>query len=216
MRREETLARLGDAKAIAILRTSVEAQVGPALQAAVRGGFRCLEVTLNTPGALDAIARLAEEPTLIVGAGTVLTEGEARAAVERGARFLVSPVTDPELIRLGAELDVVTIPGTLTPTEMLRAHRAGAPLQKLFPAPPDGPEYVRACLGPLPFLRIVPTSGVHQDNAADFLRAGAFAVGFVRSLFVPDELARGAYDEVERRARAMLAAVAGVRRNQPA
>lgn len=178
-----------------------------------------MEVTLNTPGALDAIARLAERPELCVGAGTVLSAEDARRAVERGARFLVSPVVDPEVIRVGGELGAVVIPGAFTPTELLSAHRAGAPLQKLFPAPPDGPEYLRACLGPLPFLRLVPTSGVRLDNAGDFLAAGAFALGFVRSLFEPEDLARGAFDRIEERARAIVGRVcqhADVRRNQPA
>ena len=99
------------------------------------------------------------------------------------------------------------MPGTHTPTEMLRAHRAGASLQKLFPAPGIGPTYVKACLGPMPFLRIVPTSGVDESNAAAYLQAGAFAVGFVTSLFDPEDLAAGRFDRVEQRARSLLAAV---------
>lgn len=216
---DPVLACLERERAIAILRTGDETRVLPALAAAVRGGFRCLEVTLNTPGALDAIAELAADPALLVGAGTVLDEADARRAVERGARFLVSPVVDAGVIRVARELGVVVIPGAFTPTELLAAHRAGAPLQKLFPAPPDGPDYVRACLGPLPFLRIVPTSGVRLDNAADYLRAGAFALGFVRSLFEPEDLAAGAFERIEERARAIVERVrehADVRRNQPA
>ncbi|GMV13895.1 MAG: bifunctional 4-hydroxy-2-oxoglutarate aldolase/2-dehydro-3-deoxy-phosphogluconate aldolase [Polyangiaceae bacterium] len=219
MSSDAVLAFIQRERAIAILRCADETRVAPALGAAVRGGFRCLEVTLNTPGALDAIARLAESQELCVGAGTVLTSDDARRAVEHGARFLVSPVVDPEVIRVGGELGAVVIPGAFTPTELLSAHRAGAPLQKLFPAPPDGPDYVRACLGPLPFLRIVPTSGVRLDNAADFLSAGAFALGFVRSLFEPEDLAGGAFDRIEERARAIVGRVrqhADVRRNQPA
>jgi 2-keto-3-deoxy-6-phosphogluconate aldolase len=90
---------------------------------------------------------------------------------------------------------------------MLAAYRAGAPLQKLFPAPGTGPEYVRALLGPLPFLRIVPTSGVDAGNAAQYLAAGAHAVGFVNSLFEPSDLQSGSYDRIEERGRRLLAAV---------
>jgi len=211
MSNPEVLAWLGRERAVAILRTSDEARVRPALQAAIRGGFRCLEVTLNTPGALAAIAELAENRELLIGAGTVLSESDARGAIERGARFLVSPVLDVGLVELCASLGVVMIPGTFTPTEMLAAHRAGAPLQKLFPAPPDGPDYVRACLGPMPFLRIVPTSGVTSENAGAYLRAGAFALGFVRSLFEPADVAAGAFERIEARARGI---VEDVRRNQ--
>lgn len=198
---------LGRERASAILRTAHGEAAGPAMEAAVRGGFRVVEFTLNTPGALDLIERFARNVELTVGAGTVLTVDDARAAVERGARFLVSPVVDADVIREAEALGVAMIPGTHTPTEMLLAHKLGAPLQKLFPAPGDGPGFVRACLGPLPFLRIVPTSGVDEGNAAAFLAAGAHAVGFVGPLFDPDDLQAGRFDRVERRARALLASV---------
>jgi 2-dehydro-3-deoxyphosphogluconate aldolase/(4S)-4-hydroxy-2-oxoglutarate aldolase len=89
---------------------------------------------------------------------------------------------------------------------MLRAHRAGAKLQKLFPAPGGGPQYVRAMLGPLPFLRIVPTNGVDESNVADWLAAGVFAVGFVATLFIPDEIKRGNFDRIEEMAKISLQA----------
>lgn len=198
---------LGERKASAILRTSIEEAAGPAMDAAVRGGFRIVEFTLTTPGALARIEEFASRSELVVGAGTVLTIDDARSAVERGARFLVSPVVDPDVIRVAAELGVAMIPGTHTPTEMLLAHRLGAPLQKLFPAPGLGPDYVRACLGPLPFLRIVPTSGVGADNAAAYLEAGSHAVGFVGPLFKPADLAAGRYERIEERARTLLGSV---------
>jgi len=180
------------------------------MDAAIAGGFRILEITLNTPGALDRIAELAQLPDVTVGAGTVLSVEEARAAVDHGARFLVSPVTDVGVIEAALGLGVTPIPGALSPTEMLTAHRAGAPLQKLFPAPANGPEYVRSCLGPMPFLRIVPTSGVDAGNAASYLEQGAFAVGFVRSLFDPEELEAGAYGKIQARARELLGIVQSV------
>ena len=99
------------------------------------------------------------------------------------------------------------MPGTHTPTEMLRAHRAGAPLQKLFPGPAGGPAYVKACLGPMPFLNIVPTSGVSADNAAAFIEAGAHAVGFVAPLFDADDIASGNFEAIETRARELKARV---------
>jgi Entner-Doudoroff aldolase len=199
---------LREARASAILRTSVAAAARPAMEAAVRGGFRVVEFTLTTPHALDLVAEFASRPGLVVGAGTVLTDQDAREAVKAGARFLVSPVLDARIVVLAAELGVAIIPGTYTPTEMLAAHRLGAPLQKLFPAPPNGPEHVRATLGPLPFLRIVPTAGVEPGNAAAYLAAGAWAVGFVGSLFAPDDVLAGRFDRIEERARACLAAAA--------
>jgi Entner-Doudoroff aldolase len=204
---EEFVVLFKESKASAILRTAVEDAAAPAMEAAVRGGFRIVEFTLTTPGALERIAEFSARDELVVGAGTVLSVEQARQAVEHGARFLVSPVMDPHVIKVAADLGVAVMPGTHTPTEMLEAHRLGAPLQKLFPAPGGGPAYVKACLGPLPFLRIVPTSGVDEENAADYVAAGAHAVGFVNPLFDPSEIAAGRFDLIEQRARRLLSAV---------
>ena len=198
---------LGRERATAIIRASDREVARRAMQAAVRGGFRIVEFTLTIPGALDLVQEFARREELIVGAGTVLTTDEAREAVKRGARFLVSPVMDPEVIAAGVAAGVAVIPGCHTPTEMLAAHRAGAPLQKLFPAPGIGPAYVRACLGPLPFLRLVPTHGIDAANARAWLDAGAFAVGFTQSLFDAEEIKAGRFERVEERARLLLAAV---------
>ncbi len=194
-------------KATAILRTSIAEAAAPAMEAAVAGGFSIVEFTLTTPGALDLIESFSKRAGISVGAGTVLTVDEAKASVDAGACYLVSPVVDEAVIETARSRGVAMMPGTHTPTEMLRAHRAGAPLQKLFPAPGIGPDYVRACLGPMPFLRIVPTSGVDASNAAAYLKAGAFAVGFVTSLFDPEVIAAGQFDEIEQRAARLLATV---------
>ena len=141
------------------------------------------------------------------GAGTVLTAYEATQAVKAGARFLVSPVVDEAVIEQAASLGVAVMPGCATPTEMLRAHRAGAQLQKLFPQQGAGPLWVKQTLGPLPFLNIVPTAGVTLENAADFLRAGAAAVGFVNTLFDPQDIADENWAAIQTRAAQMLQAV---------
>jgi 2-dehydro-3-deoxyphosphogluconate aldolase/(4S)-4-hydroxy-2-oxoglutarate aldolase len=204
---EATLNILREARAIAILRANDNAIAREALAASVRGGFRVLEVTLSTPGAVEIIADLSRDDRLMVGAGTVLTVEQARAAAHAGARFLVSPVIDTDVVIEAARLGIAMIPGCATATELWQAHRAGAPLQKLFPAPAGGPAWLRAVLAPMPFLRVIPTNGVEPENAAEWLAAGAFAVGCVRSLFPPEELAARAWDSIERRARALLAAV---------
>lgn len=174
------------------------------MDAAVEGGFSVIEFTLTTPGAFELIHDFALRPGLAVGAGTVLTVEDAHRAVDAGARFLVSPVVDEAVIAAGAERGVAVMPGTSTPTEMLRAHRAGAVLQKLFPAPAGGPQFVRSVLGPMPFLRIVPTNGVDADNVGAFLDAGAWAVGFVAALFDPEDMRAGAFDRVRDRARLLV------------
>jgi len=208
---ERFLEALRRQRATAILRTDRAEAVGPAMDAAVEGGFEVLEVTLTTPGALEHIARLTalDGGRLTIGAGTVLTTEQARAAIDAGAGFLVSPIVDESIIGFGAAHGVAVMPGTMTPTEMVRADRAGATAVKLFPAPGTGPKFVRAVLGPLPSLRIVPTNGVHLNNAASYLRAGAFAVGFTTGLFDPNALDAADWDRVRERAAALLEALRG-------
>jgi Entner-Doudoroff aldolase len=182
------------------------------MAAAIRGGFRSVEITMTTPGALELIAELAADSRLIVGAGTVMTPAQANAAVDAGASFVVSPVCDPQVIRAGLERGAALIPGTRTPTEMWAAVQAGATMQKLFPAVSGGPAHIRSLLGPMPFLRLVPTNGVDADNAAAYLEAGAWALGFVTPLFDPELMDRRDYGAIEARARALRAAVDAVER----
>lgn len=187
------------------MRTPYEAAVRPAMQAAVRGGFSIIEFTLNTPGALREIEHFAADPDLVVGAGTVLTPDQVDAAVGAGARFIVSPVVDEAVIERAATHGVAAMPGCSSPTELLRAANAGAQLQKLFPAPASGASFVRACLGPLPQLKIVPTSGVDAGNAASWFAAGVWAVGFVAPLFDESLMREGDFDAIEARAVELLA-----------
>ena len=204
----EFVTRLGQLRASAILRTASADAAVAAMDAAVRGGFQICEFTLTIPDVFDIIREFSHRhPEVIVGAGTVLEVGEAQRAVDAGARFLVSPVTDEAVIQAASQLGVACMPGTHTATEMLRAHRAGAPLQKLFPAPGIGPDYIKACLGPMPFLKIVPTHGVTRDNARAWLDAGAYALGFVAPLFDPALISERRFAAIEQRARDLLAVV---------
>lgn len=203
----EFVQSLREARASAIVRTSREDDARKAMNVCVDAGFTHCEFTLTVPGALTLVREFASRPGLVVGVGTVLTPEDARNAVEAGARFLVSPVMDVAVIGEAGRLGVAMMPGCATPTEMLTAHRAGAPLQKLFPAPGTGPAFVAQTLAPMPFLRIVPTSGVTIENAGAYLRAGAWGVGFVNSLFDPDEIRAGRFDLIGARAVAALRAV---------
>lgn len=208
---DQTISTLSRHTASAIVRTSSQDTARRAMDAAVRGGFRVVEFTLTTPGAIALIEEFAARADLLVGAGTVLTPDQAREAVRAGARYIVSPVVDEEVIHVARDLGVAAMPGAHTPTELLRADRAGAPLQKLFPAPAGGPVWVRSVLGPLPFLRIVPTNGVAAENAADWLAAGAFALGFVTPVFDPQDMRDKRYDRIEERARRVIEGVATAR-----
>jgi 2-dehydro-3-deoxyphosphogluconate aldolase/(4S)-4-hydroxy-2-oxoglutarate aldolase len=198
---------LATERVVAIIRARDTRTAAEAMEAAVRGGHRVLEFTMNTPGALELIESFARRDGLTVGAGTVLGADQAEAAVTRGARFLVSPVFDESVATAAARLGVPLLPGASTPTEMWRAHRAGLEVIKLYPAPAAGPSWVRVVLGPMPFLRLVPTQGVDAGNAAAWLDAGCLAVGSGAYLFPTELLAARAWDEVEDRARSLLQAV---------
>lgn len=206
MKPDDFVELLGREKASAILRTNDQEKAAKAMEAAIRGGFRIIEFTLTVPGVYELVQEFSRRDGLVVGTGTVMDAEQAQKSVEAGARFLVSPVVDEIVIEAANELGVASMPGTHTPTEMLRAHRAGAQLCKLFPCPHGGPDWVRAVLGPMPYLKIVPTNGADQHNAGDWIAAGAFATGFVAPLFVPSEVAAGNWDAIEERARQCLAA----------
>jgi len=205
--REETIERISTLRISAIIRTRDQQLAADAMSAAVDGGFRLIEFTMTTPGATELIAEFARNSDLLVGAGTVLTREQARAAVASGARFLVSPVCDPEIVDEAHSLDVVVIPGTFTATEMETAHRAGADFVKLFPAPADVPGYIASILGPLPHLRIYPTNGVTPENVLEVLAAGAAGAGFVKSLFDPKAMAARDFAEIRSRAERIVARV---------
>ena len=202
--REHIKNDLLERKISAIIRTDNQKVAEQAMQAAVDGGFRVVEFTLTTPGALKLITQFRKNDDLIVGAGTVMSPALAQEAVEAGAQFLVSPVCNIRVIQEAVKLDVVSIPGTFTATEMETAYQAGADFVKLFPAPANVAEYIRFILAPQPYLKIIPTSGVNLDNMLDVLESGAAAVGFVRPLFDPEMIRKKNYDDIRHRAEAIV------------
>ena len=208
--REHIKSELLERKISAIIRTDNQKVAEQAMQAAVDGGFRVVEFTLTTPGSLNLITQFRENDDLIVGAGTVMSPTIVQEAVEAGAQFLVSPVCSVDVIQEAKKLDVVTMPGTFTATEMESAHRAGADFVKLFPAPANVAEYIRFILAPLPHLKIFPTSGVNIDNMLDVLQAGAAGTGFVRPLFNPEMIRNKNYDGIRQRAEAIVERLASL------
>ncbi len=198
---DELAGSLSEVPVIAILRAPDSTGFAAATKTLQDNGIRCAEFTLTSAGALDAL-RDTDADDMCLGAGTILTVADARAAVGAGARFLVCPHTDPAIIAAGRELGVPVLPGALTATEVLTAHRAGATMVKLFPSV-LGPAYLKAIGDPLPDVPLVPTGGVTLENAADFLRAGAAAVG-VGGALIGDAPATGDWDGLARRAQALV------------
>jgi 2-dehydro-3-deoxyphosphogluconate aldolase/(4S)-4-hydroxy-2-oxoglutarate aldolase len=166
---------IGATPLIAIVRFHTGGDLAGTIEALARGGVEAIEVTIDTPGALAAVAAAAAAGRA-VGVGTVLTADQVRASADAGARFVVSPALVPEVIEVALELGVEPLPGVFTATELVQALGAGTRAVKLFPASAGGPGYLRALRGPFPSVPIVPTGGVRIDEIGDYLAAGAAAV----------------------------------------
>jgi 2-dehydro-3-deoxyphosphogluconate aldolase / (4S)-4-hydroxy-2-oxoglutarate aldolase len=184
-------------------------------KAAIDGGFRALEVTYSVPGALDIISRLAKEhgDHVLVGAGTVVDEPSAIAAIRAGARLLVSPHVAPGMLTVAKANDAVSVCGAFSPTEMVAALDGGADIVKFFPAEVGGPAYVKAVTAPFPNMPILPTGGVSTDNIKQWLDAGVCALGVGSSVSkaAADTKPRD-YGRVATAARAFLKAIENARR----
>lgn len=212
--------RLAAPGVLAIIRGAYEPGELREVAAALRdGGVEAVELALNSPGALAGIAALAALDGLTVGAGTVLTPEQARAAVDAGASFLVMPHVDPDLLDWAAAEGLPSFPGALTPTEVLTAWRAGAAAVKLFPGALDGvdgfgPAYLSALRGPLPDIPFLPTGGVTDLNAEAFVAAGALGVA-AGSWLVPSRAQDADPATVRARAAVLVDAVAAGRARTP-
>jgi len=202
------LGPLEESRAFAVIRTGTAAAAEAAGLACLRGGLRFLEITLTVPDALRAVAALRRAPGAVVGVGSVTSRDQVRAAAEAGAQFSVSPHLDADLVAEARSLGLMASAGGVTPTEMMAAHRAGAEVIKIFPGSAFGPGYLKAIREPLPFLRLMPTGGVDEENLTAWLDAGACAVGLGGSLLPKDAVAAGNWSAVEARARRVAGLVA--------
>lgn len=195
------LDRFRSGKVTAVLRGSSTEHFAAVAEVLVEAGIDLLEVTLTTPQALESLQELASkfEGTATVGAGSVIEEPQAQAAIAAGAAFLVSPTTSLPVLRAGQAASVPVVPGAFTPSEFATARAAGAELVKLFPAGVVGPAYLRHLRGPFPDLEAMPTGGIALDQISEWLRAGAAAVG-VGGPLLGDALSGGSLAELARRA----------------
>ena len=197
---------------MAILRARSAERFADISKALVDAGITCLEITLTSPGAVDAIStvRAALPDTVDVGAGTVVNAEQARAVIEAGAGFVVSPSVEPEVLRVARDAGIPAYPGAFTPTEILAAWRGGAAVVKLFPGSALGPSYITSVAGPFPDIAIMPTGGVSLTNIGEWINAGAVGVGLGGPL-LRDAAEGGDLNELAERARTALAAVRDAR-----
>ena len=212
-RRAAVVEQVQELGVVAVIRIKDPAKLRAVVDALVEGGVRALEVTMTVPGAVGLIRELA--PTMptgfLLGAGTVTSAETARAVIDAGATYVVSPVFQPAVIAACHERDVAAMPGCFSPTEIFSAHELGADIIKVFPATSLGPQFIKDVRAPLPQVKLMPTGGVSLDNAHDWIRAGAVAVGIGSALLDAKAIEEGRFDAITANARRVVANVASAR-----
>src|SRR5919198_5376424 len=185
--REDQLRQVLDCGIVAVVRSPDSGQLVEVARALADGGVTVVEITMSVPNALDVLrqVRQALGDRLLLGAGTVLDPETARAVLLAGAEYVVAPTLNLEVIRVCQRYSKLVMPGAFTPTEILTAWEAGADVVKVFPADVVGPAFFKALRGQMPQVRLMPTGGVDLKTAADFLRAGACALGIGSQLVEP-------------------------------
>jgi len=219
MGKQETISRMLEIGIIPVVRASSPREAMLAADAVCAGGIPIVEITMTVPGALEVIRELNARvgDNLLVGAGTVLDVDTARHCVDAGAQFLVSPGFDRETVEFAVRENVPMLAGALSPTEVLAAWRAGSDLVKIFPCGQvGGSKYIRALKGPLPQVPLVPTGGVNLETAAEFILAGAAALGVGGELVQADALKAGNAENISANARKYVEAVRRARESKNA
>lgn len=196
--REEALSAIIDVGVVAIVRLESSSQLQKVAEAIQAGGIRAIEFTMTTPGALETLEEAAKHlnENTILGAGTVLDAETARAVILAGAKFIVAPNLNLDVIAMARRYSVAVIPGAFTPSEIVAAWGAGADIVKIFPASIGGPELIKALRGPLPQIKMIPTGGVDINTAAAFIKAGSAAVAVGGNLVNKESIQRGEFDKL--------------------
>jgi 2-dehydro-3-deoxyphosphogluconate aldolase / (4S)-4-hydroxy-2-oxoglutarate aldolase len=207
----ETIERVG---LIPVLRARNAAQALAVVEAMIAGGVTVVEVTMTVPGAIDVLGELKANygSKLLLGSGTVTTASEAEATISAGAEFVVSPSLHPDVIHATKSAGKLSIPGALTPTEVITAWRAGADYVKIFPCSAmGGASYLKSLLAPFPFLKLIPTGGVTLETAGSFINAGARALGVGSDLVNLAAIDAGRPETITDAARAYLKVLSELR-----
>lgn len=196
---------LEDTRIIVIVRGVDTKAMVPLAEALYEGGIRVMEVTLNTEGAFDSIRHLQHKvgDRMWIGAGTVLDIEDAKRAIAAGAQFIVTPNMEEDVIRFCGELNIPIYPGALTPTEIVKAWKAGAPAVKIFPSASIGMAYIKELQGPLSHIPMVAVGGVNADNIRRFMEIGCYAVGIGGSLVDKSAIRNEKWDRITQDAQSL-------------
>ena len=198
---------------VAIVRVRRPELTLPLAKALVAGGIRAVELTMSIPNALEAVRTIDRElgDKILLGVGTVIDDDTCRAAIDAGAKYVISPIIRPSLVAAAHALDRPVMLGAYTPTEAQAAHEAGSDFVKIFPADTLGPSYIKSLLAPLPHLKIVPTGGVNLDTMEAYLAAGSAALGTGSALLKKEIIAAENWGELERLAKRFADRMAGLK-----
>lgn len=214
MTMEDVTARIGEVGIVPVVRAATVSDAIRAVEAVASGGIPIAEITMTVPHAISVIHQVASlsSGSLLVGAGTITTAEQAKLSIDAGAKFIVSPGLSIPVLSVAQARGVLAIPGALTPTELMHAQENGAKLVKIFPCQSvGGPKYLRALKGPFPQAALIPTGGVNASNAAEFIAAGAFALGVGGELVNPAALRDGNLAQITAAARELVGAVRSAR-----
>jgi 2-dehydro-3-deoxyphosphogluconate aldolase/(4S)-4-hydroxy-2-oxoglutarate aldolase len=208
MKHEQGLKEIETTRIIAICRGVEERHIIAVAKALYQGGITVMEVTLNTPGALSMIEKLQRElgSMMYIGAGTVLDLEDAQHALKAGAAFLVTPNMDEEVIRYAVERGIPIFPGAMTPTEIVKAWKAGATAVKVFPSASLGFAYFKELMGPLSHIPMMAVGGVTEANIREYLAIGSYGLGIGGSLINIKEIEAGNYRWLSDKAARLIAA----------
>jgi 2-dehydro-3-deoxyphosphogluconate aldolase/(4S)-4-hydroxy-2-oxoglutarate aldolase len=211
--REKIVSRIEAEGLVAIVRVPRPELMLPLVKALVAGGIRAVELTMSIPNALEAVRTIDRElgDKILLGVGTVIDDDTCRAAIDAGAKYVISPITRPSLVAAAHALDRPVMLGAYTPTEAQAAHEAGSDFVKIFPADTLGPSYIKSLLAPLPHLKIVPTGGVNLDTMEAYLAAGSAALGTGSALLKKEIIAGENWGELERLAKRFADRMAGLK-----
>jgi len=212
MTKDEIISRIILSGVIPVIRASSKEEALTVIDAIAAGGITTIEITMTVPGAVELIGELSKRKDLLIGAGSVLDPETARECIAAGAQFIVSPAANFDTILYCNESEIVVMPGALTPTEIVNAWDAGADFVKVFPADSmGGAKYLRSLKAPLPKIKLIPTGGVSQTTAADFIKAGAEAIGVGADLVDLSAVREGRVDDITHAAKKYLEIVAEAR-----
>ena len=212
---EEVIRRIEEVGIVPVVRAASVEEANRAVEAICAGGIPVVEITMTVPNAVSVIREVAQQyrDKVLIGAGTVTTAEQAESCFRAGAEFLVSPGLAVSVLSVARAAEKLAIPGALTPTELMNAHEHGARLVKIFPCGNvGGPKYLKSLKAPFPNAQLIPTGGVNAANAADFIAAGAFALGVGADLVDATALREGNLEKISTAARELVDAVASARK----